>query len=148
MNILSYQGSQKEQQALTELSQQWADTFWSGAEILKSLHHHRQTLLLYAGFEDLWNACLLAQNLGSQAELLFIFVRHDKRGIGLARGLMESWIASMQDLDIESIFLEVRPSNRGAIELYASLGFKQISRRKSYYANGEDAMIMQLELKT
>ena len=41
------------------------------------------------------------------------------------------------------VTLEVRPSNRSAIELYETLGFRTYGFRKGYYPdNGEDAMIM------
>ncbi|MGK2954960.1 MAG: ribosomal protein S18-alanine N-acetyltransferase [Solirubrobacterales bacterium] len=42
------------------------------------------------------------------------------------------------------VTLEVRPSNRSAIALYETFGFRSYGYRKSYYSNGEDAMIMWL----
>jgi ribosomal-protein-alanine N-acetyltransferase len=42
--------------------------------------------------------------------------------------------------------LEVRTSNRGAIEMYERFGFKAAgTRRRYYHDNGEDALIMWLE---
>jgi ribosomal-protein-alanine N-acetyltransferase len=32
-----------------------------------------------------------------------------------------------------SVFLEVRPSNIPAVELYEKLGFKEVGRRPKYY---------------
>lgn len=53
----------------------------------------------------------------------------------------------------EGIFLEVRPSNIGAIHLYQKYGFREIGQRKGYYPNSvisgqtrEDAIVMKLEL--
>jgi ribosomal-protein-alanine N-acetyltransferase len=47
---------------------------------------------------------------------------------------------------MESVLLEVRPSNTRALEIYERYGFKQIGRRKGYYpaADGqrEDAIVM------
>jgi ribosomal-protein-alanine N-acetyltransferase len=44
------------------------------------------------------------------------------------------------------VTLEVRPSNRGAIEMYEGLGFRAAGHRRGYYHdNGEDALIMWLE---
>lgn len=41
------------------------------------------------------------------------------------------------------VTLEVRPSNRSAISLYETYGFRSYGHRKGYYSdNGEDAMIM------
>jgi len=40
-------------------------------------------------------------------------------------------------------FLEVRVGNHGAIRLYEGFGFQVISRRAGYYADGEDALVME-----
>ena len=42
-----------------------------------------------------------------------------------------------------SIYLEVRKSNFPAINLYLKFGFHETGTRKGYYADGEDAIIMQ-----
>jgi ribosomal-protein-alanine N-acetyltransferase len=43
--------------------------------------------------------------------------------------------------------LEVRVSNRAAQGLYRSFGFREVGIRPKYYAdNGEDALLMDLEL--
>ena len=47
------------------------------------------------------------------------------------------------------IFLEVRPSNRPAIQLYRSLGFVQVGIRRGYYqavGGREDALVHRLDL--
>jgi len=47
----------------------------------------------------------------------------------------------------ELIYLDVRESNKPAIKLYRSFGFKQIDVRKGYYQdNEEDALVMELKL--
>ena len=45
-------------------------------------------------------------------------------------------------VDYKKAFLEVRESNKNAINLYEGFGFETIYRRKSYYTNGEDALVM------
>jgi hypothetical protein len=51
---------------------------------------------------------------------------------------------------MESMLLEVRPSNTRALEIYERYGFKHIGRRKGYYpaANGqrEDALVMRFAM--
>ncbi len=51
---------------------------------------------------------------------------------------------------VNTLFLEVRPSNVIAIDLYESLGFLEVGQRKGYYPkqNGgrEDALVMAKEL--
>jgi len=44
--------------------------------------------------------------------------------------------------DFYKAILEVRESNKKAINLYMTFGFETIYRRKAYYPNGEDAFVM------
>jgi ribosomal-protein-alanine N-acetyltransferase len=45
------------------------------------------------------------------------------------------------------VLLEVRVSNQAAASLYRSFGFREVGIRPRYYAdNGEDALLMDLEL--
>lgn len=43
---------------------------------------------------------------------------------------------------ISNIYLEVRKSNFSAISLYKKKGFSEVSIRKNYYNNSEDALIL------
>jgi ribosomal-protein-alanine N-acetyltransferase len=47
----------------------------------------------------------------------------------------------------ESAVLEVRAGNKAAISLYHKLGFAEVGKRKAYYSDGEDALLMQKDLK-
>jgi ribosomal-protein-alanine N-acetyltransferase len=40
----------------------------------------------------------------------------------------------------------VRLSNKAAIALYRQLGFVETGRRRNYYENGEDAILMEYDL--
>ena len=42
---------------------------------------------------------------------------------------------------IEKIWLEVKETNKTAINFYEKLNFKFIAKRKHYYKSGEDALI-------
>jgi len=53
-----------------------------------------------------------------------------------------SYLLDQFNTDI-SIHLEVRKSNFPAINLYLKFGFHETGTRKGYYADGEDAIIMQ-----
>lgn len=81
------------------------------------------------------------------ADLLRVAVRpeHRRRGLGLL--LMGRMIEDCQALGAIKIFLEVRESNDPARNMYRSLGFKEISRRKKYYSEpDEDGIVMQADL--
>ncbi|RJX30961.1 MAG: ribosomal-protein-alanine N-acetyltransferase [Oxalobacter sp.] len=85
-----------------------------------------------------------------EAHLLTIAVKHDLHGRGIGRKLLEQVVACARAMPVESILLEVRPSNVRAVDLYEHYGFKEIGRRKNYYqapASGrEDAIVMRLTL--
>lgn len=62
---------------------------------------------------------------------------------GIARCLLSELVRRAMALGANQLTLEVRVSNRGAQDLYRSLGFAPGGARKAYYAdNGEDALVM------
>lgn len=70
-----------------------------------------------------------------------------KRGIG--RTMLNHLIDVARKSKAETVFLEVRPSNLGAIELYRKTGFNEIGIRKGYYPakdGREDALMLALAL--
>ena len=84
-----------------------------------------------------------------EAHVLNICIAPDYRGQGLGRHLLRRLLDIARWNGAERVFLEVRPSNPLAKNLYESLGFKDIGKRPRYYPakNGrEDAIVMVLEL--
>lgn len=73
--------------------------------------------------------------------LMNIAVSPEHRRLGIASALIEGVLDQIEP--DAPITLEVRPSNRSAIDLYENFGFRAHGFRKGYYAdNGEDAMVM------
>lgn len=64
----------------------------------------------------------------------------------IASLLIEYLITLARSYRVEKIFLEVRVSNSEAILLYEKYHFKNISLRKKYYDNKEDACVYELVL--
>lgn len=65
------------------------------------------------------------------------------------KGIGHQWLDTIEQFakqhQIETCFLEVRPSNIAAIKLYLSHGFNEIGLRKGYYPakiGREDAIVM------
>jgi ribosomal-protein-alanine N-acetyltransferase len=69
-----------------------------------------------------------------------IAVHPDRRGEGIGRALLERALSTLSEA--RSIKLEVRESNRVAIDLYRDYGFEPLRRRPRYYDDGEDAVVM------
>ncbi|MEG1623534.1 MAG: tRNA (adenosine(37)-N6)-threonylcarbamoyltransferase complex transferase subunit TsaD [Raoultibacter sp.] len=61
---------------------------------------------------------------------------------GIARELLARLAADARDLGARDVTLEVRASNEGAQAFYRDLGFEEIGTRPHYYADREDALIM------
>jgi ribosomal-protein-alanine N-acetyltransferase len=80
------------------------------------------------------------------AEILNLFVSENYRGLSIGSLLMDEVIIVCNENEIENLTLEVRKSNDYAIKLYEGLGFKQANVRKKYYEDGEDALLLVLEL--
>jgi ribosomal-protein-alanine N-acetyltransferase len=64
------------------------------------------------------------------------------RRSGLARRLMDLAEKHVEEMSGESLTLEVRASNRGAVALYDALGYLKVGNRRAYYQDGEDAIVM------
>ena len=78
-----------------------------------------------------------------EAEILDVAVSGTFRDKGVGRILVESGLAGSRDRGGIVVSLEVRVGNRDAIALYERLGFREIGRRKKYYENGDDAIVME-----
>jgi len=66
---------------------------------------------------------------------------------GVAGALIGTILARCRAEGAARAILEVRPSNDEARRLYESFGFRTVGRRKGYYFdNGEDALVMEVDL--
>lgn len=78
-----------------------------------------------------------------EGEILDVAVRHDCRGRGIGKALVGEAIHELSLRGARIVCLEVRVSNLSALELYRKLGFRETGRRRGYYENGEDAILME-----
>lgn len=74
----------------------------------------------------------LTQTLAGESELLTLAVHPEHQRRGIARGLIQRWLASLP-AQTGSAFLEVAADNVAAMKLYAQNGFAQNGLRKAYY---------------
>ena len=80
-----------------------------------------------------------------QGELGNVAVSAAWRGFGIGARLVEDIIQRAARRGVREVFLEVRPSNSVARELYERLGFRPVGRRRRYYqAPVEDAIVLRL----
>lgn len=76
-------------------------------------------------------------------DIVNIIIDKDYRNKGYGKELLDYVINNNKD--INSIMLEVRESNKNAIEFYKNNNFKIINVRKNYYGN-ENALIMKRDV--
>ena len=84
-----------------------------------------------------------------EAHLLNIGVCQRYQGQGYGARLLRHAMENARLNHASKLFLEVRPSNERAVELYRHFGFRQIGLRKGYYPatlGREDALIFDKEL--
>ena len=89
---------------------------------------------------------ILARIAADEAEILTLAVHPERRRHGLARALLHAAATQAASHGAAALFLEVALRNTAAHALYASAGFTEIARRRRYYADGDDALVMRLAL--
>lgn len=86
--------------------------------------------------------------LPEEVDIHNIAVHPDFRRQGIGRLLLEQVVDSARHQERLRVTLDVRFSNAPAQNLYRSFGFVIRGLRKGYYSdNGEDALVMALELR-
>jgi ribosomal-protein-alanine N-acetyltransferase len=83
-----------------------------------------------------------------EAEIVTVAVEPRARRRGVGPALVRALLDGVVGRGARSAFLEVRASNVAAMALYASFGFAETGRRRAYYSDGEDAVLMGSALVT
>ena len=90
----------------------------------------------------------IAWVVAGEGEIARVGVAPQLRGGGAGLELTQALIRECTARGAAKLFLEVRGSNVAARTVYSRAGFTIAGRRKSYYADGEDAIVMQLMVNT
>lgn len=77
-----------------------------------------------------------------EAHITLLAVAQAHRRQGLGKTLLQALLATAEQRQLERATLEVRASNQLAMDLYHQFGFQLAGRRKRYYPDGEDALIL------
>ena len=82
---------------------------------------------------------------GEIVEILNFCVDKEYQHQGIGKKLISYVLSYLNTLGAKSSILEVRESNINAINLYKKIGYKQISVRKNYYSNGDNALVLEFK---
>lgn len=77
-----------------------------------------------------------------EANLQRIAVFEKYEGMGVAKRLLKHAEEYLKKKVITKVYLEVSEKNAHAIEFYKKNGYKETNRRKNYYSDLSDAIIM------
>lgn len=97
-----------------------------------ALSQRASTIVAYGGF---WL-------MMDQAHIATIASHPDWRGCGLGQQLMLALLDVAIARGASTSTLEVRANNQPAQQLYLKLGYQFVGRRRRYYRDGEDGLIM------
>lgn len=89
---------------------------------------------------------LLGWEIVDELEILDLFVLPAERRGGIGKALLGRALEHARASAKRTALLEVRTGNLAARRLYQSFGFAEVGERKAYYADGEDALLLKLEL--
>lgn len=84
-----------------------------------------------------------------EAHILNLCVDPELRSHGYGEKLLDEMLFRARAASVREIFLEVRPSNERAIQLYQKKGFHQVANRPAYYQANEgreDAAVLAKKL--
>ncbi|MGL4361814.1 MAG: ribosomal protein S18-alanine N-acetyltransferase [Cellulosilyticaceae bacterium] len=134
----------KDLESILVLENQVFSVPWSEESIKSELENDVATYFVaeeegqVIGYSGIWH-------VHPEGQITNVAVHADYRRRGLGRNLMETLLDNGVKKGITNYYLEVRESNINAINLYKSIGFKEVGRRKNYYKKpNEDALVLAL----
>jgi len=120
---------------------------WTQGTFEDCINNNYQMPVMYMGDQIIGYA--VYSLVACEAHLLNITIEPEYMGRGLGRMLLEHIVENCSQQDVETLFLEVRVTNKPANRLYESMGFKSLGLRRNYYPGHfarEDANVMGLAL--
>lgn len=85
--------------------------------------------------------------LARECEVMTVGVDRAWQRQGIGAALVDALLDAAREASARRVYLEVRASDEGAQRLYRRAGFRPVGRRRGYYQpEGEDAVVMRLDL--
>lgn len=120
----------------------------SAADWAEKLEQPSTLALGMEGGGGMLQAMLVASVLLDEADIQDVAVHPACRRKGLATALIRAMANRAGERGMARLTLEVSEANSGAIALYAGLGFTEDGRRRAYYRDGADAILMSRPVST
>lgn len=84
--------------------------------------------------------------MGPDSNIMTFAISRNYQGRGLGKQFLDFLLGRSHERGCTRVLLEVRADNHPAIALYQKAGFVEDVRRKRYYKDGVDAILMSLDL--
>jgi ribosomal-protein-alanine N-acetyltransferase len=125
----------------SEIHRQAFPQGWRAEQIEESLRNKNIYAIRYGdiGF-------VLFQLLGEECEIVTMAVLPKFQGRGIAREMIIEMLGICMAMQVKKVFLEVSTNNEKAQSLYRKFTFTEYNQRSKYYADGSDAVLLQLLL--
>jgi [ribosomal protein S18]-alanine N-acetyltransferase len=128
---------------VVELDRVCFGQLWSAAQYQREFASENSDILMLIDVEAqaiLAYGCVWAIVDEAHITILAVHPEHRHRGFGqlMLWGLLQAAV----DRELARATLEVRVDNTAAIQLYEKFGFQVAGRRKKYYDNTDDALIL------
>ena len=114
---------------------------WSGQAVQEELTGLRRVAVVACAPEVVGYAVTMTS--GEVVDLQRIGVHPEHRRSGVAHALLGR---VLEDARADRMLLEVSAANAGAMAFYAAEGFAVLARRRRYYQDGTDALVLQRPL--
>jgi [ribosomal protein S18]-alanine N-acetyltransferase len=118
---------------------------WSESAVLDELEGPGRHAVVAADDDEVVGYAVTMRS-ADLADLQRIGVRPDRRRQGIARTLLDEALAHARDEGATRMLLEVSARNTDALAFYAAADFVEIDRRRRYYRDGSDAVVMRRSL--
>ena len=118
---------------------------WSRNLFQQEIHYKGSVFLVFIkmgiiiGYGGFWD-------MVDTGHISNIAVHPGLQGKGVGRFIMSVLIKSIVDIGLNRVSLEVRSSNKRAIDFYERFGLIRDGQRPHYYSNGEQAYIYSMEI--
>lgn len=125
-----------------KLSEQF-DEFWNYNVLENELENPLSEYIVaiykgeVVGYAGIWKPL-------DEAHVTNIVTRIDKRHNKIGTQMLKKLVEMAKENELKCVTLEVNEHNKNAIKLYEKFNFKEVGRRKNYYNNTDDAIIMTL----
>jgi [ribosomal protein S18]-alanine N-acetyltransferase len=118
---------------------------WKETQFLETLNSSSQQTLVWEEEKALIGFGVL-QIVQTEAYLLNIMIKTERRGQGKGKELLKKLIDWSRSCGATAFFLDVDPNNRPAMALYKSAGLRVSGHRPHGYPGGEESLLMRIEL--